>query len=120
MLYDIDEGIIKELPTTRLQSPKGISSLDETSSIINNSITPSNENVKPTDYSMQNQENNTIANNQNSVYNNIALGEVKNIPIEDVLPLKAEGGYRNEQQMSKLREDIKKEWYNKSNRISKK
>lgn len=59
-------------------------------------------------YQENNSQLNTIANNQNSVYNNIALGEVKNIPIEDVLPLKTDGGYRNEQQMSKLREDIKK------------
>lgn len=49
MLYDIDEGIIKELPTTRLQSPKGISSFvdaNNNASTSNNSIPQSTENVK--------------------------------------------------------------------------
>lgn len=62
LLYDIDEGIIKELPTTRLQSSKGISSFDETSSFINNSIsqidTKVNENTITNNYA-QNNENNT-------------------------------------------------------------
>ena len=55
LLYDIDEGIIKELPTTRLQLPKGISSFDEASSI-NNSITSSKENVNSTNFT-QNEQN---------------------------------------------------------------
>ena len=66
MLYDIDEGIIKELPTTRLQSPKGISSFvdaNNNASTSNNSIPQSTENVKSdstiTNNSMQNTENNT-------------------------------------------------------------
>lgn len=62
LLYDIDEGIIKELPTTRLQSSKGISSFDETSSFINNSIpqidTKVNENTITNNYAQSN-ENNT-------------------------------------------------------------
>lgn len=51
LLYDIDEGIIKELPTTRLQLPKGISSSVDTNnniSTINNSISQNNNSVKNT------------------------------------------------------------------------
>lgn len=62
LLYDIDEGILKELPATGLQLSKGISSFDESSSFINNSI-PQNENsVKDntiTNNYMQNAENNS-------------------------------------------------------------
>lgn len=49
LLYDIDEGIIKELPATRLQSPKGISSFVDTNnnvSTINSSISQNNDSVK--------------------------------------------------------------------------
>lgn len=61
VLYDIDEGIIKKYRGNppRLQLSNDITSIDSTESIINNSITSSNENVKPTNYSMQNKSNNT-------------------------------------------------------------
>ncbi len=62
LLYDIDEGIIKELPTTRLQSPKGISSSVDTNNNVstsNNSIPSSTENVNTTNKYAQNVENDT-------------------------------------------------------------
>lgn len=64
LLYDIDEGIIKELPTTRLQLPKGISSSVDTNnniSTINNSISQNNNSVKNTitDNYMQKKQNNS-------------------------------------------------------------
>lgn len=46
LLYDIDEGILKELPATGLQLSKGISSFDESSSFINNSIPQNKNSVK--------------------------------------------------------------------------
>lgn len=71
LLYDIDEGIIKELPATRLQSPKGISSFADTNnnvSTINNSISQNNDSVKSNtiitnNYAQQTQ--NDTHNNQN-------------------------------------------------------
>lgn len=64
LLYDIDEGIIKELPTsTRLQSSEGLNSFDETSSFINNSIPQNKNSVKNntiTNNYAQNNENNTM------------------------------------------------------------
>ena len=64
LLYDIDEGIIKELPTTRLQLPKGISSSVDTNnniSTINNSISQNNNSVKNTTTNnyMQKKQNNS-------------------------------------------------------------
>lgn len=64
LLYDIDEGIIKELPTTRLQLPKGISSSVDTNnniSTVNNSISQNNNSVKNTitDNYMQKKQNNS-------------------------------------------------------------
>lgn len=85
LLYDIDEGIIKELPATRLQSPKGISSFVDTNnnaSTINNSISQNNDSVKSNtiitnNYAQQTQ--NDTQNNQNvapSVANNsLPVGE---------------------------------------------
>ena len=49
---------------------------------------------------------NNIANNQETLYNNIDVGEVKNVPTEEVLKLKTDGGYRDKQQMESLRKDI--------------
>lgn len=71
LLYDIDEGIIKELPATRLQSPKGISSFVDTNNnvyTINNSISQKNDSVKSNtiitnNYAQQTQ--NDTHNNQN-------------------------------------------------------
>lgn len=71
LLYDIDEGIIKELPATRLQSPKGISSFVDTNnnvSTINNNISQNNDSVKSNtiitnNYAQQTQ--NDTHNNQN-------------------------------------------------------
>ena len=65
LLYDINEGIIKEPPTsTGLQSPKGIDSLDESSSFINNSILQTDNEVN----------NDTIINNYaQSTANNTSL-----------------------------------------------
>ena len=85
LLYDIDEGIIKELPATRLQSPKGISSFVDTNnnvSTINDSISQNNNSVKSNtiitnNYAQQTQ--NDTHNNQNvapSVANNsLPVGE---------------------------------------------
>lgn len=85
LLYDIDEGIIKELPATRLQSPKGINSFVDTNnnvSTINNSISQNNDSVKSNtiitnNYAQQTQ--NDTHNNQNiapSVANNsLPVGE---------------------------------------------
>ena len=52
--------------------------------------------------------NQTIANNQETLYNNIALGETKNVPIEEILPLQTSGGYRTQSEMANLKEDIAK------------
>lgn len=85
LLYDIDEGIIKELPATRLQSPKGISSFVDTNnnvSTINDSISQNNNSVKSNtiitnNYAQQTQ--NDTHKNQNvapSVANNsLPIGE---------------------------------------------
>lgn len=67
LLYDIDEGIIKELPTTRLQSPKGISSSIDTNNNVStstNSIASSTEEVNTTNNYAQNVGNDT-QNNKN-------------------------------------------------------
>lgn len=49
-----------------------------------------------------------VENNQNSLYNNIKIGETKNIKIDDISQLIGQGGYRTEEQINSLREDIKK------------
>ena len=54
------------------------------------------------------QINNNLANNQQTLYNDIALGETKNVPIEELLSLQTNGGYRNQEQIKNLREDISK------------
>lgn len=51
---------------------------------------------------------NRLANGQKTRYNDFDLGEVKNVPIEDVLQFKTDGGYRDKQYMAELREDIRK------------
>lgn len=136
LLYDIDEGIIKELPTTRLQLPKGISSSVDTNnniSTINNSISQNNNSVKntTTDNYMQKKQNNSneletgeinnvinetrsSQNIQNSVeknnikeYNNLQLGETKNINTNDLSQLAKDGGYRTTEQIESLRESIR-------------
>ncbi len=53
-------------------------------------------------------DNKNVAERRNVLYNNSTIGEVKNVPIEDLLPLKTDGGYRNEKQNATLRENIKK------------
>ena len=69
LLYDIDEGIIKELPTsTRLQSSEGLNSFDETSSFINNSIPQNKNSVKDNTIT-----NNYAQNNGNNTQNKINL-----------------------------------------------
>lgn len=50
--------------------------------------------------------NQNVANNQETLYNNIALGEVKNIPIENVLPLITDGGYRTTEEVESLKNEI--------------
>ena len=50
---------------------------------------------------------NSVANNQNVLYNNIKIGETKNINIDDVANLIDQGGYRTEEQINNLRNDIK-------------
>jgi hypothetical protein len=136
LLYDIDEGIIKELPTTRLQLPKGISSSVDTNnniSTVNNSISQNNNSVKNTitDNYMQKKQNNSneletgeinnvinetrsSQNIQNSVeknnikeYNNLQLGETKNINTNDLSQLAKDGGYRTTEQIESLRESIR-------------
>ena len=61
---------------------------------------------------------NNLANNGKTLYNDIALGETKNVPIEELLSLQTNGGYRNQEQIKNLREDISKKRYTNSNRIS--
>jgi hypothetical protein len=136
LLYDIDEGIIKELPTTRLQLPKGISSSVDTNnniSTINNSISQNNNSVKNTTTNnyMQKKQNNSneletgeinnvinetrsSQNIQNSVeknnikeYNNLQLGETKNINTNDLSQLAKDGGHRTTEQIESLRESIR-------------
>ena len=51
---------------------------------------------------------NNLANNGKTLYNDIALGETKNVPIEGLLSLQTNGGYRNQEQFKNLREDISK------------
>lgn len=51
---------------------------------------------------------NNLANKQETLYNDIALGETKNVPIEELLSLQTNGGYRNQEQIKNLREDISK------------
>lgn len=50
---------------------------------------------------------NSLENNLQSIYNGNDLNQVKNVPIEDVMQFKTDGGYRNEQYMTELREDIR-------------
>lgn len=136
LLYDIDEGIIKELPTTRLQLPKGISSSVDTNnniSTVNNSISQNNNSVKNTitDNYMQKKQNNSneletgeinnvinetrsSQNIQNSVeknnikeYNNLQLGETKNINTNDLFQLAKDGGHKTTEQIESLRESIR-------------
>ncbi len=54
------------------------------------------------------QINNSLANSEKTLYNNIVLGETKNVPIEELLSLQTEGGYRKQEQIMDLREDISK------------
>lgn len=54
------------------------------------------------------QINNSLANSEKTLYNDIDLGETKNVAIEELLSLQTEGGYRDEQQITKLRDDISK------------
>lgn len=136
LLYDIDEGIIKELPTTRLQLPKGISSSVDTNnniSTINNSISQNNNSVKNTTTNnyMQKKQNNSneletgeinnvinetrsSQNIQNSIeknnikeYNNLQLGETKNINTNDLFQLAKDGGHKTTEQIESLRESIR-------------
>ena len=79
LLYDIDEGIIKELPTsTRLQLPEGISSFDETSSIINNSIPQNETNVKSDTDINNNYAQSTQNNTENKSFEDVAFEAMDN------------------------------------------
>lgn len=51
---------------------------------------------------------NVLENNLQSMYNSTDLDKVQNVPIESLLQFKTDGGYRNEQYMAKLRENIKR------------
>ena len=48
-----------------------------------------------------------LENNLETLYNNIGLEKTKNIPIQDILPLRNGSGIRNNQQISNLRKNIK-------------
>ena len=61
LLYDIDEGIIKELPTTGLQLSKGISSRASNKAPINNII--------PSEQNYVNNNENSIKNTENAPFN---------------------------------------------------
>lgn len=50
---------------------------------------------------------NSIVNSNETLYNNMRLGEVKNIPTKDLMLLHNEGGYRNNEQITNLRNSIK-------------
>ncbi len=66
LLYDIDEGIIKELSTsTRLQSPEGLSSYVDT---VEN-VSTTNNIIAQNEKNMQVQEDNNVENTGNNVYN---------------------------------------------------
>lgn len=123
LLYDIDEGIIKELPATRLQSPKGISSFVDTNnnvSTISNSISQNNDSVKSNtiitnNYAQQTQ--NDTHNNQNvvpSVANNsLPVGEYtrkKTMNPTEIANLKPENANTTPQ--------LKKKTYKKGNKQS--
>ena len=123
LLYDIDEGIIKELPATRLQSPKGISSFVDTNnnaSTVNNSISQNNNSVKnnttiTNNYAQQTQ--NDTHNNQNvapSVANNsLPVGEYtrkKTMNPTEIANLKPENANTTPQ--------LKKKTYKKGNKQS--
>jgi len=58
--------------------------------------------------SNSNLQQNTLVNDIQNVYNNTSLEKVENVPIEDVLQFKTDGGYRDKQYMAELREDIRK------------
>ena len=73
---------------------------------------PMQQTIQPQNKTTQNgnmeQINNNLANNGKTLYNDIALGETKNVPIEELLSLQTNGGYRNQEQIKNLREDISK------------
>ena len=73
---------------------------------------PMQQTIQPQNKTTQNgnmeQINNNLANNGKTLYNDIALGETKNVPIEGLLSLQTNGGYRNQEQIKNLREDISK------------
>lgn len=64
-----------------------------------------NETLDVSEYISKNQK---VENNQETLYNNIKIGETKNININQLSDLMSEGGYRTEDQIKNLREDIKK------------
>ena len=80
---------------------------------INNAINDTKQAGISIDNRQQNPTNpiplvNTLENNQNTLYNNIKIGEIKNININDISNLISQGGYRTEEQINRLKEDIKK------------
>lgn len=65
-----------------------------------------NGNMGQFEVNNQNQEN-TLANNQEMGYNNLQLGETKNISTKELMSLHNEGGYRTNEQIANLRESIR-------------
>lgn len=96
------ESIISENQNTDLQQ-------NTTQNQINS---PMQQNIQLQNKTTQNgnieQINNNLANKQETLYNDIALEETKNVPIEELLSLQTNGGYRNQEQITNLREDISK------------
>ena len=119
LLYDIDEGIIKELPTTRLQLPKGISSSVDTNnniSTINNSISQNNNSVKNTTTNnyMQKKQNNSNeleTGERSKQKKNINPSEISSLSKEDssttpkINPKKYEKGNRQSNFYENIVED---------------
>ena len=111
LLYDIDEGIIKELPATRLQLSKGISSSVDTNNNVstsNISITPSNENVNNTTANIIMQNNKNYSQNNQMPNNNI---EIPKIDITD-LKSKRTIADRLTNKSTKLYKDTKTQYKN--------
>ena len=92
-----NQNILQSQPTT-IQNEQINLSMQQT-------IQPQN---KMTQNGNMEQINNNLANNGKTLYNDIALGETKNVPIEGMLSLQTNGGYRNQEQIKNLREDISK------------
>lgn len=108
--YDLGKGDIKDLINkTSMLEKEQVKTSNKDISQVNQQVIPQEQNqAKNANMKQIGANQNSIENNSNISYNNIQIGEVRSIPVQDILPLKTDGGGRTTEQNQRLKEDIQK------------